>query len=267
MISTKPVTIRPSTRVFAPDSDSSLRPEREGSRRDPGPAAAAIHAALRAFITHQAYPCVGAKASLNKGTYRIAQYGELGRASSALECARDLQWFAQHARDIDEETASFIAVFDDPHITDVDVFEQRLWAQLQGMHDVDALKYDWDPSVASDPADPDFSFSIGGRGFFIVGLHPHAPREARRFPYPTLVFNLHEQFEAMREQGNYEKIKASIRKREERLEGTPNPLVADHGTISEAQQYAGKAHACPWHPNFTAHNDNTEGNQLQENSQ
>lgn len=253
MISTKSDTLTPSGRVYAPSEDGALllADECREGQNTPGPAINAISAALRAFISHDAYPCVGAKAALNKNAYRIAQYGGLGRHASIVECTHDLQWFASAAEQIDPRTASFIAVFNDPEIANEVEFEEKLWSQLQGMHDIDSLSYDWDPAVASDPSEPDFSFSIAGRAFFIIGMYPHATREARRFPYPTLVFNLHDQFEAMREQGKYESIKSTIRDRERQLEGKPNPLLADFGTRSEAQQYAGRPHECPWKPTFT----------------
>ena len=64
-----------------------------------------------------------------------------------------------------------------------------------------------DPSVSSNPAEPDFSLSFGGRAFFVVGLHPNASRPARRFPRPSLVFNLHKQFEWLRNSGVYERMR------------------------------------------------------------
>jgi FPC/CPF motif-containing protein YcgG len=67
--------------------------------------------------------------------------------------------------------------------------------------------YQWDPSVDSDPESPHFSLSIGGKGFFVVGLHPNASRKARRFKYPSFVFNLHAQFEKLREEDRYETIR------------------------------------------------------------
>ena len=252
MISAQTITIQPSDRVYAPDDRNTLVriAGHQSNQPKPGPAISAINGALKAFVSHNAYPCVGAKAALNKDAYRIAQYAGLGRHSSIVECTHDIQWFAANADQIDPDTASFVAVFDDPSITNEEDFEDKLWTQLQGMHDIDSLTFDWDPAVSSDPVDPDFSFSIAGRAFFIVGMPPQAAREARRFPYPTLIFNLHDQFEAMREQGRYERMRDTIREREESLAGSPNPLLADHGTTSEAQQYAGRPHACPWHPEF-----------------
>ena len=89
--------------------------------------------------------------------------------------------------------------------------------------------------------------------FFVVGLHPHASRPARRFAYPTMIFNLHDQFETLRAQNRYEKLRASILDRDEKLAGSINPMLARHGSISEARQYSGRAvsdaWACPYHRN------------------
>ena len=87
----------------------------------------------------------------------------------------------------------------------------------------------WAPEVSADPKDPHFGFSVGGTPFFIVGLHPRASREARRMPLPILVFNLHEQFEALRESGGFERMRDAIRRRDEELQGSVNPMVSDHG--------------------------------------
>ncbi len=242
------------SRIYEPDQDGNLvaMGGQSNGAQAPGPSLTAIHGALRAFITHDAYPCVGAKSALNKKSYRLAQYQSMGDVESIRACTADVQWFAQAADTIDQQAATFIAVFDDPTITDEAKFEERLWSQLRGMHTIDSARFPWDPSVSSDPDDPDFSFSIGGHAFFIIGMHPHATREARRFPYPTLVFNLHTQFVQLRESGTFEQMKSVIRSREAQLQGEPNPLVADHGTKSEAIQYAGRAHKCPWHAPFSA---------------
>jgi len=95
--------------------------------------------------------------------------------------------------------------------------------------------------------------SFGEEAFFIVGLHPRASRPARRFERPVLVFNLHDQFEQLREQGRYERMRAKIIERDVALAGSPNPMLARHGTISEARQYSGRNVAeagwvCPFNP-------------------
>jgi FPC/CPF motif-containing protein YcgG len=112
-----------------------------------------------------------------------------------------------------------------------------------------------DPRVSSDPGDPHFSLSFGGEGFFVVGLHPNASRPARAFERPALVFNLHDQFEQLREQGRYEKLRTSIIDRDLHLAGDENPMLARYGSDSEARQYSGREvgadWACPFHRRAT----------------
>ena len=79
-----------------------------------------------------------------------------------------------------------------------------------------------------------------------------ASRVARRATTPTLVFNLHEQFEALRASGQFSRMRDRIRERDERLQGTINPMVADHGEHSEARQYSGRQVGPGWRAPFRA---------------
>ena len=85
----------------------------------------------------------------------------------------------------------------------------------------------------------------------MIGLHPNASRPARRFRYPTLVFNSHEQFERLRQDGRFEKMKQIIRARDEALAGSVNPMLADFGSGSEAAQYSGREVGPDWKCPFT----------------
>ena len=131
-------------------------------------------------------------------------------------------------------------------------FERAVWARIQSLSDKDVwLGQDWDSRVSSDPDDPHFSLSFGGEAFFVVGLHPHASRPARRFPRPAMIFNLHDQFEILRAQGKYETMREKIMVRDEALAGSRNPMLARHGEMSEARQYSGRVveagWRCPFH--------------------
>ena len=61
-----------------------------------------------------------------------------------------------------------------------------------------------------------------------------------------MVFNLHDQFEQLRAQGRYEKLRNSIIERDIALAGTANPMLARHGSTSEAQQYSGRLTEGEW---------------------
>ena len=87
---------------------------------------------------------------------------------------------------------------------------------------------------------------------YVIGMHPKASRLARTRPYPTMVFNLHEQFDRLRARGKFEMMKQTIRTRDMTLQGSINPMLASFGDSSEARQYSGQAvpenWACPFRP-------------------
>src|SRR5690606_4658217 len=127
---------------------------------------------------------------------------------------------------------------------EADEFERLLWSQLRRLHEVDQSP--WDPTVSRDPDDGTFSFSFAGEAFFIVGLSPTSSRWARRFPWPTLAFNPHAQFEELRENGQFERLQHAVRDRDLLLEGDLNPNLADFGAHTEARQYSGRAVEDDW---------------------
>ena len=233
------------TSLSDPDAD---RPD-HGARRL---SAAAADGAFRAVIGDAGYPCVGAKSAFNNDSYRLGVYDDLAGDDATAGLCRDLFIFSREFEAIDARFATFAATFRGPLDVDEVEFERLLWTQLQKLHVADAPLHDWDGRVSSDPDDPHFSFSFAGRAFFIVGLHPRASRVARRFPYPTLIFNAHEQFELLRSEGKMERMKQVIRRKDEELQGGPNPLLRDFGDESEARQYSGRAVEDDWSPPFSA---------------
>lgn len=199
------------------------------------------------FISDRAFPCVGAKSALNRGRMDLVVCDELGSLASAKALCSGLAEFASHYPDPGEDPVSFVALFQ-AGVQSEDEFHSRLWDQLQLVHDLDVLTHPWAPGVSDDPASNDFSFSVAGRAFFVVGLHPNSSRLARRTPRTTLVFNFHEQFETMRASGRYAKLQTAIRQRDVELQGSINPVLAQFGEASEAQQYSGKhGGGCPFH--------------------
>ena len=135
-------------------------------------------------------------------------------------------------------------------------FEELLWQRLQSLSDKDDwLGQDHDPRVANDPGDPHFAMSFGGEAFFVVGLHPRASRPARRFALPAMVFNLHDQFERLRAEGRYDRLRSTILDRDLELAGSPNPMLAEHGHVSAARQYSGRAVGEEWKCPFQGRQD------------
>jgi FPC/CPF motif-containing protein YcgG len=202
---------------------------------------------FRAFIQDRNFPCVGAKSALGKGNMRIIVGRDLRSAWDDLRIHPALM---DIARDYTLDPAPFqslaVLFVEDPGLDETE-FEQHLWQRLQSLSDKD----DWlgqpiDPRVSGDPDDPHFSLSFGGEAFFVVGLHPGASRPARRFERPAIIFNLHDQFEQLRASGMYEKMRGTIIERDIALAGEANPMLALHGTISEARQYSGRAVGSEW---------------------
>tara|TARA_R110002124_G_scaffold254044_2_gene419466 strand:- start:4131 stop:4460 length:330 start_codon:yes stop_codon:yes gene_type:complete len=100
--------------------------------------------------------------------------------------------------------------------------------------------------VSNDPADSNFSFSIAGKAFYIVGMHPKSSRMARQAPFPAMVFNLHAQFEKLRDMNVYKRVRNRIRDRDIKLQGNINPVLEDFGVESEAKQYSGRYVGKEW---------------------
>ena len=207
--------------------------------------------ALSEFIDDAAFPCVGAKSALNKGRMRFAKYSSLGSTTDAISLCARLREFSEEFPDAGTAPVSFIAMFRNP-VPDEKTFETALWRHLQLMHEHDRRNFDWDASVDSDPSSNDFSFSIGSRAFFVVGLHPAASRVSRRAPFPCLVFNFHSQFEALKSSGKFQSMQTAIRARDVELHGSVNPVLERFGAASEARQYAGRAVADDWQCPFTS---------------
>lgn len=201
-------------------------------------------------IGHSDFPCVGAKAALARDAVEVVDGGDLRNGDRDKQVLEAIQGFAQASAD-DVVFASLVVTYPaTPNLSEA-AFEAALWARLQSLHEQDHVSHGWDRSVSSDPADPAFSLSLGGRGFYVVGLHAGASRPARRIPGAALVFNLHSQFETLREDGRYDKLSEAIRARDVALAGSVNPMLARHGEASEARQYSGRkvdaAWRCPFH--------------------
>ena len=202
-------------------------------------------------IARPAFPCVGAKSAAAQDAIEFFEAGDLRDPACDEDLLARLQVFAARARD-DALFVSFVALFPaTPELGEED-FEAALWQRLQALHGLDARNFRWDPSVSSSPDSPDFSMSFGGRAYYVVGLHPGSSRRARRFGCAALVFNLHSQFETLRADGRYEKMRAAITERDIEYSGSRNPMLKRHGEDSEARQYSGRAVGAQWRCPFSA---------------
>jgi uncharacterized protein len=208
-------------------------------------ARARIDAEFRAFVGNEGFPCLAGKGAVHRGDYTLAIYPALGSAAAARMLARDLGPFVKSIPDDGAGLRTFAAVFTGDVPADELEFEHRLWRQLQLLHEVDP-DGGWDPRVSADPDDAQFSFSFGGRALFVVGLHPASSRLSRRFAWPTLMFNPRAQFDRLKAEGRFERMRTLVRERDVQLQGSMNPNLADFGHASEARQYSGRATEAEW---------------------
>lgn len=211
-----------------------------------------IREAFGEFVGDARFPCLAAKTTLRPDGEHLRVYGVLGSASVSDALAADLGRFACQASSAGNRLTAFVAIFTGRPPASESAFERRLWAQLQCLHERDDPAAGWDPAVSADPDDARFSFSFAGTAFFVVGLHPKSSRLARRFRCPALVFNPHAQFERLRREGRFERMRDLIRARDIALQGSINPSLSDFGERSEAEQYSGRDTTegpwrCPFH--------------------
>jgi FPC/CPF motif-containing protein YcgG len=220
--------------------------------RRPPPLAESVHQSFREHVLDQDFPCVGGKSAIVNDTYRFGLYPEMNTREATAGLAYDLWEYALERPAFATDYATFIASFAAPVASDERDWEKMLWSQLQSLHELDRKHHAWDASVSSDPEDPAFSFSFAGTAFFIIGLHPRSSRYARRFAWPTLVFNAHVQFERLREQNLFERMRETVRARDRKLQGSLNPNLSNYGERSEARQYSGRAVEEEWRCPFRA---------------
>lgn len=193
-------------------------------------------------IKHSEFPCVGAKSAMNSKMLEIHSSWMLTSAWDDVAIHQKLLEWSERYKKEGNGLRSFAVVFSGPLDLNEEKFENAMWERLQSL----LAKDDWrgqpyDPAVSRDPSDPHFSLSFGGEAYFVVGMHPNASRTSRRTMFPTLIFNLHNQFERLRADQRYEKLRAAILKRDVALDGSTNPMLSRHGEASEARQYSGRA--------------------------
>ena len=202
---------------------------------------------FREFIGNPEFPCVGAKSALARGTLKIVLARDVGSAWNDVQIHDELlQWAFDYRRN-PEGLRSLAVVFEEPSRLSESEFEERMWERIQSLADKDAWRgQEYDPGVSADPDNPHFSLSFGGEALGWSPTTKNASRPARRFDHPVLVFNLHDQFERLREDGKYERMRERIIERDISLAGSPNPMLARHGEASEAAQYSGRAVTGEW---------------------
>ena len=216
------------------------------------------------FILLKNHPCLMAQSVVSSRHLNFHVYDEFGTRETAERILQDLHAYLEAYNSSSDLVYSFLAVFKGRKNYSETEFEQLLWQQLQYLHEAD--KTPWDNDVDQDPESPDFSFSLGGKAFYMVGMHPNSSRKSRQAPYPAIAFNLHLQFEKLREKKRYEKVKQKIRERDIALQGDINPMLQDFHEASEARQYSGRKVGEDWKcPFLHKKNKNVSAQEIPEN--
>ena len=211
------------------------------SRDEPSPLAVLAHEQFRAAILSSAFPCLGGAGAVRRGDYRFGVYDSLGSEAAVARCTHDLRRFVDELPVGASGVAVYVAVFEgEVFLSDVD-FEHALWAQLRGLDAVErrGARPRACPAYV-DEGDPGFVFA--GREFFVVGLHPGASRWARRFAWPTLVFNSLSHVPPLKRSGKYDRMQGRILARDRRLHGVEYASLE----ASQRAQFSGRQVGPDW---------------------
>lgn len=232
----------------------------EADQRSAPDVAQFVHGQLRALVLDARFPCVAARSAVRQETYRFGLYQEMASDATTHGLGYDLRRFVEEQGRMGDGFTTYFACFMGPQPGSEEDFESLLWKQLQRLHDIEAPFQAWDPTVSTDPEDLDFFMSLAGRAFFIVGLHAGSSRWARRFAWPTIVFNAHFQFVRLLENGQYARLQQITRERDKRLQGDINPNLVKSDELPMARQFSGRKAEDGWQCPFRARvSGGTEG--------
>lgn len=196
------------------------------------------------FVLEKDHPCLMAQTVFSMDKVDLHEYDDFGTKETAKVILKDLKNYIGGYDFESNEFQTFLTAFKGKQDYSEEEFENTLWQQLQYLHEIDDSP--WDKAVSPDPENGNFSFSLGGRAFYMVGMHPNSSRKARQSPYPAIAFNLHWQFEKLREMGTYHTVRDKIRERDTELQGNINPMLEDFGKKSEVRQYSGRKVGEKW---------------------
>jgi FPC/CPF motif-containing protein YcgG len=198
-------------------------------------------AQFRELMLGGSYPCLGAMSAVRRGEYRLRRHPPLGSVAAVARCTADLTALIRDFPVTTRPVAILVAVFAGPADMDEAAFESRVWTQLDGIRQLGGAP---SPHLAGrDEDDPAFGF--GDRDFFVVGLSPAASRRARRFPWPTLVFNALTHSAQLQRQGLYDRMRDRIRARDLRLQGSLNPNLERSSVAQFSGRDVGDGWWCP----------------------
>ena len=198
------------------------------------------------YLQAKPFPCIAAKAALAHDHIKCMVADHIACPKDDQAIISFLYGFIDAYRASETPYHSAAILFREPLHLSEELFESFFWQRLQSLSNIDAQHYSYDKRVDKDPTSSNFSFSLKKEGFFIIGLHPDSSRLARRFKYPAIVFNPHAEFEKLRNNGRYDQMKETVRKRDMDFSGSVNPMLKDFGEFSEVFQYSGRQHDAEW---------------------
>lgn len=198
------------------------------------------------FVLEENHPCIGAQTAVNGKTFSIGLFDKMDCWRTPRELGYGLTEYLNHMGKRPSNYLTYIAIFKYDHFENEEEFEISLWKLLSRLNTADSKFNSWSEQVNDDPTKKDFSLSFGGKAFYLVGMHPESSRKARRFSYPAIAFNLHGQFENLRKNNRYDRMKNVIRSNEMEFGGSINPMLSDFGEGLEAPQYSGREVGPEW---------------------
>ncbi len=207
-----------------------------------------------AQIDAKAYPCVMARAALASGNIQIViAEAFCPTPIHARRTLDDIYAAIDKISTLPGGNHSIALLFRTPVMTSEEEYDALFWPYLQCLHELDRQQYGWDSRVSADPQSEDFSFSLKGEAFYLIGMHNMSSRKARTTQAPAIIFNLHRQFDALRAKGVYNSVRDNIRRRDIAYAGDYNPMLQNFGDGPEVLQYTGryidKDHwQCPFQP-------------------
>lgn len=200
----------------------------------------------KGFLRARDFPCIGAKAAASKNHVRCFVASDMASPDDDERMLRFIYQFVDSYRKSIDTFHSAAIIFKKPLPITEEEFEDMFWLRLNSLIAFDRNNYNHDRRVDANPQSSMFSFSLKEEAFFIIGLHPSSSRKARRFAYPAIVFNPHEEFERLKRTGKYEPMKKTVRRRDELYSGSVNPMLTDFGEAPEVIQYSGKQYDSTW---------------------
>ena len=189
---------------------------------------------------------MGAVHSLRHRDYLLGIYSGFGTGASWRELREDLLYFLAEARRSKSPYLTFWAIFPGETAASEESYERQFWNELSHLTSIEDRESDWAGDPVVDPADQAFQIRLEGEALFAVGLHPVSERRGRRFSCCAIVFNAFSQFEALAEAGKYEPMVKANRRLDTLFQGSPNPMVVEHGEKWETIQFSGSAKPKTW---------------------